>query len=425
MASGRRITKTRVDNLPANAVVWDTDVRGFGARRQRRDATYILKYRAAGKQRLYTIGLHGSPWTVETARKEAQRLLGEIAKGTDPSLLRSKMKAAPTLNDFATRYLAEVSDTHKKQSTAGEDRRMLRLHILPHLGGRKVAAIDRADVARFHSAMKATPVGANRALALLSHMLTYATAQGERLDVPNPCRKVKKYPEQSRERFLSEQELGRLGAAIVEAESVGVPWEPDPNKKTKHAPTEANRRTKIDAYSAAALRLLLFTGARLREILHLKWDHVDFDRGMLFLADSKTGKKTIVLNAPALAVLNSIERVGQFVIAGERLDAPRADLKRPWSLVRRRAGLEGLRIHDLRHTYASFGAAGGMGLPIIGKLLGHSQAATTARYAHLDNDPLRRASDAIAGRIAAAMSGEPKVSGEVVPLKRPGGSAKG
>jgi hypothetical protein len=157
-------------------------MRGFAVRKQRRDAVYVLKYRAGGKQRLYTIGLHGPPWTVEAARIEAQRLLGEIAKGTDPALLRDKMKVAPTLDEFAKRYLAEVSDTHKKASTAREDRRMLRLHILPRLGDRKVAAIDNTDVARFHSGMKATPVGANRALALLSHMLSYATEKGERAD---------------------------------------------------------------------------------------------------------------------------------------------------------------------------------------------------------------------------------------------------
>jgi integrase len=144
------------------------------------------------------------------------------------------------------------------------------------------------------------------------------------------------------------------------------------------------------AIRALALRLLLFTGTRLREVLHLKWEQIDFERGMLFLADSKTGKKTIVLNAPALAVLNGLEGIGPFVIAGERMDAPRADLHRPWDLVRRRAGLEGLRIHDLRHTYASFGAGGGLGLPIIGKLLGHAQAATTARYARAAKPFCRR-----------------------------------
>jgi integrase len=184
-----------------------------------------------------------------------------------------------------------VSDTHKKPSTAGEDRRMLKLHILPRLGARKVAEIDRADAARLHADLKSTPIAANRVLALLSHMLSYAAEKGERMDGPNPCRRVKRYPKRRRERFLSEEELGRLGAAILEAETVGVPWHPDPTKKVKHAPKEENRRTTIDAYSAVALRLLLFTGARLREILHLRWEYVDFERGVLLLPDSKTGKK--------------------------------------------------------------------------------------------------------------------------------------
>jgi integrase len=328
------------------------------------------------------------------------------------------MKAAPTLNTFAQRYAAEVSETHKKASTAREDKRILNRHILPLLGSRRVAEIDRGDAARLHAGMKATPILANRALALLSHMLNYAAEKGERAEGHNPCRKVKRYQEHARERFLSEAELATLGAAIKEAEKTGIPWHPNPDKKSKHAPKEGNRRIKIDVYAAATLRLLLFTGARLREILHLKWENVDFERGVLFLPDSKTGKKTIVLNAPALKVLSSLEPIGAYVIAGERLDKPRADLKRPWTLVRRRAGLEGLRIHDLRHTYASFGAGGGLGLPIIGKLLGHARAATTQRYAHLDNDPLRKATDAIGARIAAALQGKPRA--EITPLRKSG-----
>jgi integrase len=126
----------------------------------------------------------------------------------------------------------------------------------------------------------------------------------------------------------------------------------------------------------------------------------------LFLPDSKTGRKTIILNAPALAVLNALERIGPYVVPGDDPEVPRYDLKRPWDAVTNRASLIGVRLHDLRHTYASFGAGGGLGLPIIGRLLGHAQTATTARYAHLDNDPLRRASEAIAGRIAAALEGK-------------------
>ena len=177
-----------------------------------------------------------------------------------------------------------------------------------------------------------------------------------------------------------------------------------PRKWTRAVPFD--RRTVIGPHAAAAIRLLLFTGCRLREILHLKWDYVDFERGLLFLPESKTGKKTVVLNAPALAVIKGLDRVGQYVVAGDDPDEPRADLKRPWAMVTREAGLDGLRIHDLRHSFASFGAGGGLGLPIVGKLLGHANAVTTARYAHLDPDPLRVASDRIAGTIAAAIGDE-------------------
>lgn len=147
----------------------------------------------------------------------------------------------------------------------------------------------------------------------------------------------------------------------------------------------------------------------MREILRLRWDHVDFERGMLFLPDSKTGRKAVVLNAIAIQVLGDLERIGNYVIAGDNAgteqEKPRADLKRPWRGITRRARLDGLRIHDLRHSFASVGAGGGMGLPIVGKLLGHADQATTARYAHLDNDPLRQASNAIGKAIAHAMDG--------------------
>jgi integrase len=151
--------------------------------------------------------------------------------------------------------------------------------------------------------------------------------------------------------------------------------------------------------------------------LHLKWENVDLERGLLFLPESKTGRKTIILNAPALAVLSGLERLGSYVIPGDNPEKPRADLKRPWQAVSKRAGLDGVRLHNLRHTYASVGVGGGVGLPIIGTLLGHTQSATTARYAHLDNDPLRRAAESIGGRIAAALSGSRKHEGAVVALR--------
>jgi integrase len=198
----------------------------------------------------------------------------------------------------------------------------------------------------------------------------------------NPASRIERFPESRRERFLSKEELGRLGEAFRRFEGDGRFRE-----------------------GVVALRLLLFTGARLREILTLRWEHVDLERGLLFLPDSKTGKKTITLNAPAIMVLSSLERVGACVIPGAIPDVPRADLKKPWTAVTEAAGLDALRIHDLRHSFASVGAGAGLGLPIVGKLLGHTQAATTQRYAHLDADPVRLAADKIGATLAAALDG--------------------
>ena len=177
------------------------------------------------------------------------------------------------------------------------------------------------------------------------------------------------------------------------------------------------RLTVLSPFATAAIRLLLFTGCRLREILNLEWSSVDFDRGMLHLSDSKTGRKSVVLNAPALAVIDALPRLGDYVIAGAVPSSPRSDLKRPWTLVSRRAGLDGLRLHDLRHSFASVGAGAGLGLPIIRKLLGHPSPSTTAKYAHLDNDPVRRATNAIGATISAALDGRPNEPSNVVPLK--------
>jgi integrase len=247
-------------------------------------------------------------------------------------------------------------------------------------------------------------------------MYAFAGRSGIVAEGTNPARRIEQFKERRRERFLTGEELQRLGLAIREAETKGIPWRVDETKaKAKHLPKAKHRLTRIGLAAAAAIRLLLFTGCRLREILHLKWEQVDLERGLLFLADSKTGRKTVILNAPALAVLAGLDRLGSYVVPGDDPEKPRADLKRPWEAVARRAGLDGVRLHDLRHTYASFGAGGGLGLPIIGKLLGHMQASTTQRYAHLDADPLRRASEAIGGRIAAALDG--KRAGSVVQLK--------
>ncbi|WP_247457679.1 site-specific integrase [Bradyrhizobium sp. 2] len=226
----------------------------------------------------------------------------------------------------------------------------------------------------------------------------------------NPAAGIKPNKEQQRQRYLTVEELERLGNAIREAETTGIPWQPDPTKKVKHAPKPENRLTKIDQHAAAAIRLLLFTGCRLMEVLNLRWAEYDAGRGLLFLPDSKTGRKTVVLSAPAIAILDVLPRVGAYVVASETAgtkdEKPRADLNRPWRAVRKRAGIEDVRIHDMRHSFASVGAGSGLGLPIIGNLLGHTQTSTTQRYAHVAVDPAKRAADLIAAKIADAMNGK-------------------
>jgi integrase len=418
----KRLTKVLVDKMPAGVAIWDTDVRGFGVRRQVRDATFVLKVRVNGQQRFLTIGRHGAPWTVEGARKEALTLLGSIANGGDPAAMRSEARAALRLREIAEQFLEHVA-TARKPKTQEQYRHALQSYVLPVLGDRRARDLATADIARLHHGMRDTPYMANRMLAVVASLYGWASKRGLVEKGANPAADVDKYREARRDRFLTTEEMERLGAAIREAETVGIPWELDPTKNTKHVP-KGNRRTTLSPHAAAALRLLLLTGARLREILNLEWANVDLERGMLFLADSKTGRKAIVLNAPAMQVLGGLPRVGRYVIAGDRAgtadEKPRADLQRPWALVSKRAGLEGVRLHDLRHSFASVGAGGGAGLPILAKLLGHAAVSTTERYAHLDNDPVRRATETIGADIARRLGEAHEPTAVILPLRKGG-----
>jgi integrase len=393
------------------AFYYDRALKGFGLKVTPHNfRTWFAEYRRKGagrkaSKRRFTIG-SASTLTAEQARRAASDILARAALGEDPASERSAARKGLTVSELADAFLSEHVEPKRKGSTAYYYRIILENLVKPKLGNTNASKVAPSDVAKLHLANRRRPYMANRMLAVIGSMYTFGSRRRLVPEGLNPTKGIERFKEQGRERYLSTEEFARLGDALREAETIGIPWD-DEKPRSKHAPKHpANRRTMLGPHATGAIRLLMFTGCRLREVLHLRWSEIDLDRGMLRLQDSKTGQKPVILNGPALQVLNNLPRVGEFVIASEDLKKPRADLKRPWRLVSRRAGLSGVRLHDLRHTFASIGAGGGLGLPVIGKLLGHTRASTTQRYAHLDTDPLRRASNAIGDAIAAAMNGE-------------------
>lgn len=415
---------------------FDSDVRGFGLLVRPTGArSWILEYRpgAGGRgvsKRRLVIG-DPDTMTPEAARQSAKDMLADIRKGKDPAADRAEERRAETVQEILDAWLRRHVDAKRKASTAALYRQIIDTHIVPALGTKRALIVTKQEVARLHEAVatkdtkkrkadakphasRATPRGgtyvANRVVALLSAAFNWAANAGLLPDGHrNPAIGIEKFREQARERYLTSEELARLGAALREAETVGIPWEVDESKpNAKHTP-KRNRTTVLTSHVVAAVRLLIFTGARLREILNLRWADVDLERGVLFLSDSKTGRKTVLLSAPALEILRNLPRVGSYVIASESAgtaeESPRHDLKKPWALVTRWADLSGLRIHDLRHSFASFAVGGGVGLPLLGGLLGHADVRTTQKYAHIANDPLRRAANATAETIADALHG--------------------
>jgi integrase len=426
MSQGR-ISKRSVDALVCpsgkdRTFLWDDALAGFGvAAFPTGKKVYVAQFRKDGRSRRVALGEHGR-LTPGEARSEAKKVLGKVETGVDPIAERVTARDVRTFKGVADDFLARHISARRKPRTADEYARMLNLHVVPAFGSKRIVDVRRADVEKLHRKLADSPYQANRALALVSAIWNWAARREEVIRTANPAREVERYPEDGRERYLTSDELARLGDALREGETIGLPYSVDETKpNANHAPRPESRRVKLDPFATSAIRLLILTGARLREILHARWSELDLERGILFLPESKTGRKPIYLSAAAQEVLASLPRLAgnPYIIAGLKDGAPRADLNKPWRAVRRAARLDGVRIHDLRHSFASFGAGASLGLPIIGKLLGHSQAATTHRYAHLDADPLRRAVETIGATISSALNrnGSANPAGSVRPAR--------
>ena len=426
-----KISKRTVDALEPREkayVVYDADLTGFGVRVAPASAkspdglkTFLVEYRpGAGGRSVRSVRLAIGRYGVITpddARRIARDKLAQARTGDDPAAQRRQDRGTPTVVAVAEKWMAEQVGEKFSAKTRILYRSYLDRHVLPAIGTKKLNLVTPGDVDAIHVALGAAgkQPTANRLVSMLSAVFNFALRR--RLapaGFTNPVFGLERYREERRERFLTTAEMQRLGDVLRQAETSGLAWDPSPAGKTKHAPKAENRREVYSPHVTGAIRLLLFTGCRLREILHLRWNEIDFERGLLFLPKSKTGAKSIILNAPALDVLATLPRAGTFVIASGDPERPRADLQRPWARITAAAGLDGLRIHDLRHSFASVGAGGGIGLPIVGKLLGHTNVGTTSRYAHLDSDPLRRASERIASTIAASL--DRKAPAEIIPL---------
>jgi integrase len=434
-----RLTKRLIDAATSDPsgveiFLWDGEVKGFGVRlKPSGTKSFILKYRIADKTRRYTISKVGSPYTVEQARQIAADTLRDIRAGRDPMQAKAANRGALTLSDLAAAYLEEgpAEKPNKKASSWATDKSIVERHIRPLLGSRIAAAITKADIERFQANVAAGKTAADiktrkqgraivrggkpvaaRSLAVLGAMLQFGVGRG--IVQTNAARGVKLLRGERKERFLSEVEVARLADALAAMEAEG-----------------------LNSRAAAAIRLLLLTGCRRDEILNLRWKDVDFERQCLRLPDSKTGAKIVPLAAAALELLAGLPREVEWVLPGKAVRSsatPKKTSRRPtgrpqpaelgrykglpkaWQRVRARANLPGLRLHDLRHSFASFAVADGATLFMVGKVLGHKQTRTTEIYAHLADDPVRAVADRAATRITNAMKGNKAGGAEVVPL---------
>ena len=388
----QRITQKLISKLnpppTGNLIEYDSEIPGFGVRITAGGAVaFVLNYRILGRERRYTIGRYPE-LTATAARERALQLRGRVLDRHDPLEERERDRTEPTLGDLAAQYLEQYAAHHKRLTSIRDDRHMIEKIVVPKLGKLRVKSIGKKDIESLHAALKATPYRANRALALLSKMFTLAVQWGLRAD--NPARGVPRFHEDRRERWLSEEEVHRFFNALD---------------------------NYADQSAANALRLLLLTGAREGEVLKADWTQFDLKRGIWTKPSHHTKQKKIEhvpLSGAAIALLNGMKPKGSSgpLFAGTN-GKSRSTLRRPWVQACKVAGLAevfevkgkkrvltryrpSVRIHDLRHTYASHLVSAGTSLQIVGKLLGHTQPQTTARYAHVADEALRNATERFA-----------------------------
>lgn len=415
-----RLTKRVVDSFKPDGrdyFVWDDQLPGFGLRVFASGVkSYLIQYRQAGRTRRTTIGKHGV-FTPEQARLEAKVLLGDVAKGGDPAQVRFVKRKDPTIAELIDLYLKEGPQMkpNKKASTWVTDRRNLVRHVKPLLGNYKLRSLKRMDIQKFQADVtsgktkrkeeKTRPRGKSivrggpgvgaRATGALSAMLTFAVERGLLTD--NPARGVQLNKRRKMERFLSTKELKKLGEVLNQEE-----------KQTEHI------------WVVAAIRLLILTGCRKGEILNLEWSQVDFEHNVLRLPDSKTGAKVVPVGQSVIDLLETLPRLArsEYVLPSIKSDGPLVGLQKAWEGIRAKARLDDVRLHDLRHSFASVAVAGGSSLFIVGKILGHKDSRTTEIYAHMADDPLKATTDSTSLKIAklldgAAVSANNQNSGEV------------
>ena len=380
-----KLSKTVVERIKAadqDVVVWDNTLPGFGVRVKPSGVrSYIIQYRNrnTSTSRRLTIGQHGPLLTLDQAKKQARAMLADAMRGGDPVEIRKTARRAPSIADLAVDYLERHAVPKKRPKSVRDDRAMLDNIILPKLGAKKVDAIGRRDVEAIQVGMKDRPYQANRVLSLLSKMFNLAIEWKWRPD--NPAKGIERYQEQKRERWLSDEELRHLCAVLDE-----------------HPNTRA----------ANAVRLQLLTGARLGEVLTSRKEDFDLHRGIWTKPSHQTKQKRtehLPLSAQALILVTLIIETSDagspFLFPGNKPGQPLHEIKKFWSVVLREAGIVNYRRHDNRHTYASHLVSSGLSLEIVGRLLGHTTATTTKRYAHLADDPLRAATDQFGSKIAS------------------------